>query len=169
MSHRTILSAAVLATAGLLLSGCAETTFEVPKTPNPVMLSPVDRIGGHVADPTDKSVGYVMGQVQFLSVAKTSQQKQGSVTVQKTEGYDERLTVGPFLKSVLEKTDGQDERTVRIRKVMIAAYLFHIGGYAEIKHGITTTADVMTPAQPATAAAATASTDNKPELAHVSR
>jgi hypothetical protein len=171
MTHQTHLPAAALLAAGLLLSGCAETTFEVPKTPNPVMLGPVDRIGGRVADPGEKSLGLVLGKAEFVSVANTTTEKHGKVTVQKTEGYSSKVTAGPFIKSVLEKTDGQDERTVRLGKLMVMGYFLHIGGYAELKQQITAAGDVVAPpAAPASPAVAPApETAPKTEVAHVAR
>jgi len=158
MTHRNELSA-LLAVA--LLSGCVESTVEIPKTPNPVLLSKVDRIGGHVPEPTEVQVDSVSGKTALFAAA--SQEKNGNTTT--TTTTSSKTTAGPLIKDVLEKTAGQDERTVRIQKLVAHATFLNLGTYAELEQSISVQGVVVAP--PAPPAAPT--TSSKTEVAHVSR
>ncbi|CAN5924177.1 hypothetical protein BH11MYX4_BH11MYX4_64560 [soil metagenome] len=119
--------------AALLLSvaasaGCAPATLEAAYVPNPVLLGPVDRVGGHRG--AGKTLQPVNAEVNDFVSVSTSTQQVGSTT------YTTRSTTiiqnggGQVTAAVLDGTQGRPERDVRIDGVPAGAWTFFAGGSA---------------------------------------
>ena len=97
----------------LFAAGCGHTSLEIPLVPNPVMLGPVDRIGGHQATnaPVLQSIeGEVDDQVYY---------SQGSNIISFSRTSTKSAAVA---RNVLVATHGRPDRDVRVQKLSVGAW-----------------------------------------------
>jgi hypothetical protein len=107
---------------GLLgVAGCAPSTLEAPLVPNPVLLGPVDRVGGHRAG-QDRTLGTIEGE------ASSSFSASRSGGVQTASAFHQGASA--IAADVLATTQGRPERDVRIDEIPAGAYAFVGGGAA---------------------------------------
>lgn len=123
---------ALLATVALCVTascGCTYATLEVSHVPNPVLLGPVDRIGGHRAGDA-KTVSSLDAEVSDFATATNKSTTVGNtvVTWQETKGVS--VQAARVTKDVLGQTEGRADRDVRIERIPVGAWLFFAGGTA---------------------------------------
>ena len=114
------------AAVAMAMTGCSETTMQVQGCPNPVLLGPVDRIGGHRASPT-KAVATAKLEVEDF--ASASSKTEHGVTTRTTSAASIG-TEGVGLVLV-EKTEGRRDRDVRVRKLPVGAWAWMLIGNAQ--------------------------------------
>lgn len=174
MKTTTTLALVAVAT----LAGCTPTTFEVPKTPNPVLLGNVERIGGAKADPNEKLVTNLTGGGALRAGSARpgfGGDKGGEF---KKDGASERVTAAAFVQQVLTATDAREERTVHVKKVRPVSYMmiFFVGAYlfvsgaqdVEISASVTERAP-SSPVPPAPSPLSAQVDSATKEVAHVAR
>jgi hypothetical protein len=97
-----------LVAALMLLGACATPGMSAPLTPNPVLLGPIDRIGGAVVPKDEKTIGPV--------TSVTSDGVAGTFSA-------------TLAASVQNQTQGQEDRSARIHKLVAASafWLYFVG------------------------------------------
>lgn len=113
-----------LALTASLLAGCGYSTLEIKQVPNPVMLGPVDRIGGGQAAVAERTVGTVEREVSDFAAVSVTHRTEGNIKY--TETKTTRLsTFSPAAAAdVLRATEGRGDRTVRVDGVPAGTYVF---------------------------------------------
>lgn len=111
----------LLLAAASCAAACTPATLEAAYVPNPVLLGPVDRVGGHRAVDT-KTLQQVEVEVEdFVSVTTKSKEVGGqTVTTQTTIAIHEGS--GLVTAAVLDGTQGRPERDVRIDEIPAGAW-----------------------------------------------
>lgn len=112
-------------------AGCTQATLQASHVPNPVLLGPVDRVGGHRAtEVATRALSQVDTEVNDFVSVTTDEKKVGN-TVQVT-----RTTTalhsgsGVVTSAVMLGTEGRPERDVRIDAVPVGAWAVIAGGAA---------------------------------------
>lgn len=115
--------AAALAAALTALAGCGTPgSLEVPRCPNPVLLGPVDRIGGHRAAPAT-FVRRVEGAVEDRLPDATAD----GDALATMRGHRPSDDAKALTEKVLYATEGRGDRDVRVDGIEAGAYVyFHI-------------------------------------------
>jgi len=127
------------AVAATALGGCAEpTTLHVVSCPNPVLLGPVDRVGGHRAAPA-KRVGKIDEEVS-VSASATSSTQNGVTTTTASASSKEAIAVSHEL---LVHTEGRANRDVRVKKLPVGAWAYVWRGAAGASQWVGIKADVV--------------------------
>ncbi|MBX3190059.1 MAG: hypothetical protein KF819_23740 [Labilithrix sp.] len=114
MSH---LDVALLALGALALAGCGGTTLQITSCPNPVLLGPVDRVGGHRAERA-ASRGHVSVEAEDWMTAST--ETKGRVTTATVSGASDKAEGAGLM--LLAKTEGRKDRDVRVAKLPVGAW-----------------------------------------------
>lgn len=114
-----LVSCAALATA----TGCTPTTMAVTGCPNPVLLGPVDRVGGHRAAPA-KAISSIDVEVADFAEASSS-----------TDGYARTTTARATSSgtqhvglAAIEKTEGRPDRDVHVKAIPVGAWGYLLAG-----------------------------------------
>ena len=115
-SPTLICTVALLAAA---TAGCG-ATLQVPSCPNPVLLGPVDRVGGHRMEDAIE-VTTVKGEAELAINIYAS--VQGSSIRSDTFGK-ERLGL-----DAVERTEGRVDRDVRVKRLPVGAWALHLAGF----------------------------------------
>lgn len=97
------------------LAGCHPSTLEAPLVPNPVLLGPVDRVGGHRADS-----GRTLRSIEGEASDRVSSSKDAASGVRTTTAIHEGS--GSIATQILQATEGRSDRDVRIDAVPAGAY-----------------------------------------------
>lgn len=131
--------AALGVVAAAAIGGCAPpTTLAVVSCPNPVLLGPVDRVGGHRAAPA-KRVGKVDEEVS-VSASATSSTQNGVTTTTTSSSSKEAIAVAHEL---LVHTEGRADRDVRVKRLPVGAWAFVWSGAAAASQWAGIKADVV--------------------------
>lgn len=114
--------------AGLLVaaSGCTAARLEVSHVPNPVLLGPVDRIGGHRAADTAALETFELDSDG--PVVTNTEHKAVGPRVETTR----RIVGGPrgthgFTNALLGMTEGRGERDVHVDGIPAGSFLMFVG------------------------------------------
>lgn len=123
MQRRTPLLGAALLIAA---TGCTSARLEVTHVPNPVLLGPVDRIGGHRAAATAALQTFELDADG--PIVTNTEHKQVGKTVERTR----RIVGGPgsthaFTNALLEMTEGRAERDVHVDGIPAGAFVMVAG------------------------------------------
>lgn len=117
MNKTSLLGALVAAS----VVGCTSTSVSAPRVPVPVLLGPVDRVGGH------RGEGAVRDSISVEiehSYASSSNRTQVGNTTYVTQTVSEfREGGGAFSTQILESTNAQHDADVRIEKIGTGAWL----------------------------------------------
>ena len=107
--------------------GCTHSTLEVSHVPNPVLIGPVDRVGGHRAVDA-KTVAVLDEEVLDTVSASTKSERIGGMTLRTTEVSAKSTQGSAISRSVLSKTEGRAERDVRVERLPVGAWAMILGG-----------------------------------------
>jgi hypothetical protein len=116
-------SSTLVITAALLAVGpvaCVPASIEAPRCPNPVLLGPIDRVGGHRAG-REVSLGKVRGEA-FLTGGITSREGVRGALAVPAPGAVE------LSAKILETTGGRAERDVRVDRIVAGSNVVFFGG-----------------------------------------
>jgi hypothetical protein len=118
-----------LCAALAMCAGCAPVTLQAAYVPNPVLLGPVDRIGGHRAtrDPALKT--FAIEADGPTSTSKETTQVGGQPQVSRRmvgSMFGERAVTN----ALLGMTEGRSDRDVRVDEIPAGAYVWisFVGG-----------------------------------------
>lgn len=112
-------------------AGCAPATLQAPYVPNPVLLGPVDRVGGHrAADTRATTLGRVDTEVNDLVSVSTDQKQVGNTVITTRTASAMHTGTGELTNAVLVGTQGRAERDVRVDTVPVGAWAMVGGGAA---------------------------------------
>jgi hypothetical protein len=126
--RKCVLTLVVFAAAS---AGCAPATLQASYVPNPVLLGPVDRVGGHRAtDTRATAVGRVDSEVNDFVSVSTDQKQVGNTVVTTRTATALHTGAGDLTNAVLLGTQGRAERDVRIDTVPVGAWAVIAGGAA---------------------------------------
>jgi hypothetical protein len=117
---------ALLLLAGAAV-GCVQSTLEAPAVPNPVLLGPVDRVGGHRAG-QERAVGLIDGEASDDASSSTSA---GVATAQA-----KHVGSGAIMEQIVEATRGRPERDVRIDDIPAGAWARVTDGSTTLKQWV---------------------------------
>ena len=128
VSSRSFLALALA--GGVSSVGCgAASTVSAPRVPVPVLLGPVDRVGGHRAAPLadegdDPSVTDFSVEVEdFVSSSRDTKQV-GNLLVTRTTVATLHDGEAKVSASVLHATNAQHDRDVRVRRLHAGAWVW---------------------------------------------
>jgi hypothetical protein len=117
----------------LLLSACSPTTLDAAGATSPVLLGPIDRVGGHRAGAgQERTVQRIEGEVMDFASATT--ETKGNV--QTTTSTSIRTDSSVLDIQISNATDGRPERDVRIDQVEAGAYALVGSGSAFAKQWV---------------------------------
>lgn len=114
---------ALLVTCAALTVGCnAESTVSAPRVPVPVLLGPIDRVGGH------RGGGELMTplavEVEDFVAASRSQQTVGRTVYTTTQVDASHEGVNKVSARILRSTDAQHDRDVRVQRLGTGAWIW---------------------------------------------
>ena len=119
---------ALLLAAAACSTACAPATLEAAYVPNPVLLGPVDRVGGHRGE--GKTLQPVNAEVNDFVSVSTSTNRVGNTTYTTTTTGIVHNGGGQVTSAVLAGTQGRAERDVRVDGLPAGAWAFVGGGSA---------------------------------------
>lgn len=112
------------------MTGCsAITNLSAERVPTPVLLGPVDRVGGHRAG-GERTVAHLSKEVTDVVQVSTSSARYGNTVVVKREYTAMTTGSGEVSREILSLTKGQADRDVRVDALPAGAYVLWFGGYA---------------------------------------
>jgi hypothetical protein len=115
-----------LALTASLLAGCSYSTLEIKQVPNPVMLGPVDRIGGGQPAVAERTVGTVEREISDFVVVSKTDRTEGNIRYTETETTRLSTFSPAAAADVLRATEGRGDRTVRVDGVPAGTYVFAV-------------------------------------------
>lgn len=133
-----------------LLSLAACTTepnwVGAPRVPTPVLLGPVDRVGGHRSDENAKAVGRFDTSVDQTASYSRSSTQIGNTVYVRTESSSSRDGTGKLSVELLRASEGRRDRDARVRSVDLSSFLILTSTYgaSELSVGV---AGKVVPAQ----------------------
>ncbi len=129
MSFRVVFARCLAVIVGSGAAGCAPTVLEAPLVPNPVLIGPIDRVGGRGKAQT-RTVGKIKAETSdFVAVSQDETRTGNTVVVTRTTTF---ISEGSALvtQKVLERTEGRPDRDVRVDELPVGAWAFFLGGSA---------------------------------------
>lgn len=115
------LAALVLAASGSW--GCTHATLEVSRVPNPVLLGPIDRIGGHRAVEA-RVVASIDDEVSDHVVSRNKVVGSGDLKVSVNETTRTTTSSQSISSDILARTEGRGDRDVRVDRLPVGAWAF---------------------------------------------
>jgi hypothetical protein len=116
--HWVALSAFAIAAAG-----CAPATLQAPYTPNPVLLGPVDRVGGHRTASEATLTRFEIEGDGPTTTSKETRLVGGELQVTRrivgSQGAERAVT-----NAVVGMTEGRSERDVRVDEIPAGSYVW---------------------------------------------
>ncbi len=114
----------------LALAACSPEPNWVgaPRVPSPVLLGPVDRVGGHRSGADAKAVGQFGTSVDATVSVSTSETRVGSRVYVNTETKVTREGTAKLSANVLRATEGDAGRDARVQSVGASALFWYYGG-----------------------------------------
>jgi hypothetical protein len=113
------------------VAGCAPATLQASHVPNPVLLGPVDRVGGHsAAETATTTLGRVDAEVNDFVSVDTDQKRFGNTVVVTQKTTASHSGSGVLTNAVLLGTEGRADRDVRVDDVPMGAWAMIAGGSA---------------------------------------
>jgi hypothetical protein len=112
---------AMVSALGAASAGCTHATMEVSHVPNPVLLGPIDRVGGHRGT-TAKMVNMVNEEVSDFVAASSSQKQTGNVVVTTTTTTALSFDASIVAHHLLDRTEGRADRDVRVDRLGVGAW-----------------------------------------------
>lgn len=104
-------------------AGCVPATLQAPYTPNPVLLGPVDRVGGHRAAPQATLTSF---EIESDGPTTTSEEtrlvggkRQVTRRIVGSQGAERAVT-----NAVVGMTEGRSERDVHVDEIPAGSYVF---------------------------------------------
>ena len=110
----------ILVCSALALGGCATPALGAAHCPHPVLLGPVDRVGGHRAAPAPEG-GKVSGEVVQIVVVSQNGGGAGASASATSEGTKK------LGADIVERTGGHESRDVRVASVRAGGWVFGLG------------------------------------------
>lgn len=102
---------------------CAPRWAAAPHVPNPVLLGPVDRVGGHHAA-GGVVVGVVDDEVNAFVSASTSEHREGRYIVRETVSHQRLDGSYKWSPAILEATQGARNVDLRVSGLDVGCYVF---------------------------------------------
>ncbi|AKV01594.1 hypothetical protein AKJ09_08257 [Labilithrix luteola] len=126
LGPRTVVALIALATT----TGCTATTsLSAARVPTPVLLGPVDRIGGHRAG-GERTIAHLSKEVSDLVTVSETKSRHGNFVVIKREYSQLSTGSGEVSREILTLTKGQADRDVRVDALPAGTYVMIFGGFA---------------------------------------
>lgn len=109
-------------------TGCSQATLQASYVPNPVLLGPVDRVGGRPGATAPTTLRRIETEVNDFASVETNQKKVGNTVIvtQKTTAY--HAGSGVVTSELLVGTEGRAERDVRVDGIPLGAWAWIAGG-----------------------------------------
>ena len=121
MSVKPLLLGA-LTVAAALSTGCSGSVVSAPRVPVPVLLGPVDRVGGHRGE--GPVVAPFSVEIEDFVSASRNTQRVGSQLVTTTTRSFSHEGTGKFSFLVLSSTNAQHDKDVHIRRLDTGAWFW---------------------------------------------
>jgi hypothetical protein len=112
-----------LALVALAMPGCEPHWAGATRVPNPVLLGPVDRIGGHRAEPASP-IGAVDDEISAFVATSTTEHREGDYIVRETRTYSSFDGSAKWSSAILKVTGGNKAVDVRVEGVDVGSYVF---------------------------------------------
>jgi hypothetical protein len=103
--------------------GCEPRWAAAPRVPNPVLLGPVDRVGGHRMA-GGSVVGSVDDEVKAFSSSSTTEHREGNYIVRETVYQRHFDGTTKWSPAILRATGGAKDVDVRVEGVEVGSYVF---------------------------------------------
>jgi hypothetical protein len=107
--------------------GCApESTVSAPRVPVPVLLGPVDRIGGHPggSDADDQPSTQFSVEVEDFAGVSRDQKQTGNLVITRTTTTKLHDGAAKVSAAVLGVTDAQHDHDVHVRRLRAGAWVW---------------------------------------------
>jgi hypothetical protein len=100
-----------------------------PRVPTPVLLGPVDRVGGHRADEGAKAVGQFGTSVDQTASYSRSETKVGNTVYVRQEATFSRDGTGKLSVQLLRAAEGRGDRDARVEGLDVSTFLINTTTY----------------------------------------
>lgn len=111
------------AVLAVFAAGCtAESLVSAPRVPIPVLLGPVDRVGGHRGE--GEAVLSIGVDVDDLVGFATSRNRDGNTVYVTQTAFVRHDSDGALSYRILDATDAKHDKDVRVRKVGTGAWVW---------------------------------------------
>ncbi|HEU4404547.1 MAG TPA: hypothetical protein VFS43_04565 [Polyangiaceae bacterium] len=109
-----------------------------PRVPTPVLLGPVDRVGGHRADAGGKAVGQFGTSVDQTASYSRSETQVGTTVYVREERTASRDGTGKLSVHLLRAAEGRGDRDAHVKSLDLSSFILITAsyGFSELSVGV---------------------------------
>jgi hypothetical protein len=109
-----------------------------PRVPTPVLLGPIDRVGGHRSDEGAKAVGHFGTSVDQTASYSRSETQVGNTVYVRTETTATRDGTGKLSVELVRASEGRGDRDAHVEGLDVASFLVNVTtyGFSELSVGV---------------------------------